>query len=335
MAEFEKEEFAFPDEEKAQAKPEVEIKASADDFEFIVEDDTPEEDRGKQPMPEEVVKKLEVANEDEEELDLKAQKERLKQYKKVWNDERRAKEAALREQQEAIALAKRFIEENKRLKETLSSGEKTYIETVQSNADLELQAAKAQYREALDSGDSEKVVEAQYRLTQATYKAEQSKNFKPNISLQSEETEVQIPQVEQQRPRVDAKTQEWLDDNPWYGSKKAMSNFAVGIHEELVDEYGANIVGTDQYFKHIDKTMRKKFPEYFSTLEDSSQAEPEKEPQTAPPKAKPSTVVAPATRSTSSKQVRLKQSQMALIKKLGLTPEVYAREQNKLEASNG
>jgi hypothetical protein len=80
--------------------------------------------------------------------------------------------------------------------------------------------------------------------------------------------------------------------------------------------------------------MRKKFPEYFETVEEGSQAEPEPEPQTAP-KAKPSTVVAPATRSTSSKQVRLKTSQMALIKKLGLTPEVYAREQQKLEASNG
>ena len=106
-------------------------------------------------------------------------------------------------------------------------------------------------------------------------------------------------------------------------------------HEELIDEYGPKVVGTDQYFKHIDKTMRKKFPEYFDTEEESSQAEPEAEPQTAQAKAKPSTVVAPATRSTSSKQVRLKQTQMALIKKLGLTPEIYAREQRKLEASNG
>ena len=113
-----------------------------------------------------------------------------------------------------------------------------------------------------------------------------------------------------------------------------MSNFAVGVHEELIDEYGTSVVGTDQYFKHIDKTMRKKFPEYFETLE-GNQAEPDREPQIAPTKAKPSTVVAPATRSTSSKQVRLKQSQMALIKKLGLSPEIYAREQQKLEASNG
>ena len=242
MAEFDQEEFSFPDEENKK----VAVKADADEFEFIVEDDTPEEDRGKKPMPEEVVKKLETANEDEEELDLKAQKERLKQYKKVWNDERRAKEAALREQQEAIELAKRYIEENKRLKETLTSGEKTYIETVQTNADLELQAAKAAYREAIDSGDADKLVEAQSKLTEATYKAQQAKNFKPNISLQSEESVVKSPQVEQQPAKVDAKTQNWLDANPWYGSKKAMSNYAVGIHEELIDDYGPGVVGTDK-----------------------------------------------------------------------------------------
>ena len=330
MAEFEKEDFAFPDEAPAK----VEAKADADEFEFIVEDDTPEEDRGKQPMPEEVVKKLEVADEDSEELDLKAQKERLKQYKKVWNDERRAKEAAMREQQEALALAQRFVEENKYLKQVLQNGSKELNESYKTAATAEVQEAKRAYKDAIESGDADKMAEAQSALMEAQIKLDQVSRYKPNISLQSEENEVQRPQVEQQRPKVDPKTQSWLDENPWYGSKKAMSNFAVGVHEELIDEYGTNVVGTDQYFKHIDKTMRKKFPEYFETLE-GSQAEPEKEAQTAPVKAKPSTVVAPATRSTSSKQVRLKQSQMALIKKLGLTPEVYAREQNKLEASNG
>lgn len=333
MAGFQKEEFVFPDEDKG--KPVEEVQEASDaKVEYVVEDDTPEEDRGQKPMPEEVVKKLEVADEEQEELDPKAQKERIKQYKKVWNDERRAKEAALREQQEAIELAKKLVEENKRLKEQYSAGEKTYIETVQGAADTQLAMAKREYKEALESGDADRIVEAQTALATATYKAQEVKNYKPT-TLQDDKFDVQLQQVEQQQSRVDAKTQTWLDQNPWYGSKKAMSNFAVGIHEELIDEYGKDIIGTDQYFKHIDKTMRKKFPEYFETLEESSQAEPVKEPQTAPVTAKPSTVVAPATRSTSSKQVRLKQSQMNLIKKLGLTPDVYAREQQKLEASNG
>lgn len=119
MAEFEKEEFRFPDEE-TKGKP---LKA-ADEVEYIVEDDTPPEDKGQKPMPKEIVEKLEAADEESEELDPKTQKERIKQYKKVWNDERRAKEAALREQQEAIDLAKRVIEENKKLKAQYSAGEK-------------------------------------------------------------------------------------------------------------------------------------------------------------------------------------------------------------------
>jgi hypothetical protein len=330
MAEFEKEQYKFPDEVEDKGKP---LEAASEEVEYVIEDDTPPEDRDQKPMPEEIVKKLEVADDDAEELDPKAQKERLKQYKKVWNDERRRAEAAERERQAAFEALQRLNDENKKLKAQYSAGEKTYIETVQNNADLSLNAAKKDYREALDSGDADRIVEAQAALTEASIKAQQAKQFRPS-ALQEQENEVQIPQRQQNAPQVDPKTQSWLDENPWYGAKKAMSNFAVGIHEELVDEYGANVVGTDQYFKHIDKTMRKKFPEYFETMEESSQAEPEQEPQTAP-KAKPSTVVAPATRSTSSKQVRLKQSQMAIIKKFGLTPEVYAREQQKLEASNG
>jgi hypothetical protein len=330
MPEFKKEEFAFPDEQETKGKP---LEASAEEVEYIIEDDTPPEDRNVKPMPEEIVKKLEVADEEAEDLDPKSQKERIKQYKKVWNDERRRAEAAERERQAAFDALERLNAENRQLKAQYSAGEKTYIETVQSAADTELAMAKRNYREALDSGDADRIVEAQTALSEATFKAQQVKQFKPS-ALQEQENAVQIPQRQQEAPKIDGKTQAWLDENPWYGSKKAMSNFAVGIHEELIDEYGPTVVGTDQYFKHIDKTMRKKFPEYFETMEESSQAEPEQEPQTAP-KAKPSTVVAPATRSTSSKQVRLKQSQMAIIKKFGLTPEVYAREQQKLEASNG
>ena len=320
MPEFDKEEFTFPDEDNKK----VEVKADADEFEFIIEDDTPEEDRGKKPMPEEVVKKLEEADEDNEELDLKAQKERLKQYKKVWNDERRAKEAALREQQEAIALAQKFVEENKRLKQILETGSKELTESTKAAAKLEVQEAKRAYKDALESGDANKIAEAQSELTKAQIKLDGAKKFKPNISLQTEENAVQSPQVEPQRPKVDPKTQAWLNENPWYGAKKAMSNFAVGIHEELIDEYGTGVVGTDQYFKHIDKTMRKRFDEYFG------ESEPPKE-KSEPAPTKPSNVVAPATRSTSSNKIRLKASQVQLAKKLGLTPEQYAMAALKLE----
>jgi hypothetical protein len=323
---MDKEQYKFPDEQEVEAKGKP---LDDDTISIEIEDDTPPEDRNKEPMPEEKVRALEAATDEEEaELAPRDQKERLQQYKKVWNDERRAKEAALREQQEAIELARRVLDENKKLKAQYSAGEKTYIETVQSQTETQVAMAKREYKEAPESGDADRIVEAQSSLNEASYKAQQAKQFRPT-ALQEDENEVQIQQVEQQRPRIDAKTQDWLDVNPWYGTKKAMSNFAVGIHEELVDEYGKDIVGTDQYYKRIDQTMRKKFPEYFELDGDDSTVET-KENQTSQ-RTKPSTVVAPATRSTSSKQVRLKASQMALIKKLGLSPEQYSREVLKLE----
>jgi hypothetical protein len=314
-------EYKFPDEQDKDFEDTL-------DIELEIEDDTPEKDKGKEPIPKEMVDKFDAAD-DEDQLDEKAQALRLKQYKKVYHDERRAKEAAFREQQEAVELAKRVMEENKKLRAQYSAGEKTYIETVQSQADLQVQVAQRAYKEALESGDPDRIVAAQTELNDAGYKVHKAKDFKPS-TLQAEENDVQIQQVEQQRTKIDPKTQSWLEQNPWYGTKKAMSSYAVGIHEELLDEYGQTVVGTDQYFRRIDRTMRDKFPEYFDTLEDK--AEPNEEVQKPAPKAKPSTVVAPATRSTASKQVKLKTSQQAIAKKLGLTPEQYARELMKLEA---
>ena len=179
MAEFEKEQFSFPDEE-SKGKP---LETAAEEVEYIIEDDTPPEDRGQKPMPTEVVKKLEVADEDQEELDPKAQKERIKQYKKVWNDERRRAEAAERERQAAFEALERLNAENKRLKEQYSAGEKTYIETVQNAADTDLAMAKREYKEALESGDADRIVEAQARVSEATFKAQQAKQFKPTRLL--------------------------------------------------------------------------------------------------------------------------------------------------------
>ena len=69
--------------------------------------------------------------------------------------------------------------------------------------------------------------------------------------------------------------------------------------------------------------MRKRFPENFDEVEVDTREEK--------PRSKPSTVVAPATRSTSSNKIKLKASQVQLARKLGLTPEQYANEVKKLE----
>ena len=312
-------EFEFPDEKELKEGGKVEAKQ--DNLDFEIEDDTPEQDRGREPMPKELVQELE---QDELEDYSEKVKTRLKQMKKVWHDERREKESALRERQAAEDLAKRVLDENRKLKTKLSDGEKSYLDTYKNAAELELNVAEKAYKTAYEEGDSEQLIEAQRRIAEANYKLQKAKEYVP--SLQQEENDVQ-PQPEAQVARPDPRAVAWQERNTWFGQDEEMTSLALGLHQKLVKQYGQNYTSTDEYWQKIDSTMRQRFSDYF---QDSTQpAKPASRTE------KSSTVVAPATRSTSSKKIVLKQSQLSIAKRLGLTPEQYAREIMKMEANNG
>jgi len=294
------------------------------EFDIEIEDDTPEEDRGRNPLPQEMVKELE---EDELEDYSDKVKTRLKQMKKVWHDERREKERALREHQEAVALAQKVLEENKTLKSKLTEGEKSLVLTATSAAELEMEMAKRAYKEAYEAGDSDKVLEAQEKLNNASYRLQRLKGYTPPPqapeapSLQSNNSsDINVNTQQTQAPRLDPKTENWRKQNTWFGQDEEMTATALGLHQKLVKQYGEGIVGSDDYWQRVDETMRKRYPDYF----DDETVEVDTKP--AQRTEKPATVVAPATRSTGAKKVRLKQSQLDLVKKLGITPEQYARE---------
>ena len=314
MPEFDKEEFNFPDE--VDNKVEIE----ADGFEIEIEDDTPEADRNRQPMPKELVDDLD--KDDLEQYDDNV-KQKLKQMRKVWHDERRAKESAYREQQEAVNLTQKLLEENKRIKNILSVGEKEYVSSIQTTANLEMDVAKRAYKDAYDSGDIDSVIAAQEAMQNANYKVQQIKNIRLP-SLQEEGNSVQQQNREQyQAPaqQTDYKLMDWQGKNPWFGQDDEMTAAALGLHTKLQKTGVA--VGSEEYYSTLDKTMRRRFSEYFG--------EPEVKEKVNSAPTRPSTVVAPATRSTASNKIKLKASQVQLAKKLGLTNEQYALEFRKLE----
>jgi hypothetical protein len=88
--------------------------------------------------------------------------------------------------------------------------------------------------------------------------------------------------------------------------------------------------GTDprsnEYFEQIDARVKSKFPEVFGEVDKPSHGESSR---------KPTSVVAPATRSSGAKKVQLTTTQLALAKKFGLTPQQYAAQVAKLENQNG
>jgi len=325
MPDIQMTEFKFPD-QTAKEEPEVE---ELEPIEIEVIDDTPIEDKvNAEPMPQEIVDELD--NDDLEAFTGEAKK-KLLQMKKVYNDERRAKNDADKERQEAVDFATKILEENKRLKTKLSAGEQTLVSNYKENVSRELEQAKQAYKDAYNSGDSDLLVDAQEKLTDVKLKAQDLERYQPQFSqdaLQSEENEVKIPQTQ----RLDSKTQSWLDKNSWYGTDDDMSYLAMGIHRRLEREGVA--VGSDHYYGVIDKEIRQRFPEKFGIAEEiKPSSEVETKPSTKT--SKPSTVVAPATRSTSPKKVRLTPTQLQLAKKFNLTPEQYARELTKLESQNG
>jgi hypothetical protein len=319
------EEFKFPDEveqeapaEKAEAEPE---------FQVQVEDDTPPEDRGRKPLPKEVVDELE--KDDLEEYSDKVKK-RLSQMKKVWHDERREKERALREREEAFRFAQLREQEIRQLKHRLGNGEKAYLQEVTKSATNDLATAKERLKQAYEAGDAEKITDAQEALTEAKFKIKQYENFRP--SLQEEDTGVQQTQQYQvppaPQPVIDPKAEAWKEKNPWFGTDEEMTALALGLHEKLVRS-GID-PRSDEYYDRVNTTMKKRFPEAFEDAEEERTQTKEAE---KPARTKPANVVAPVTRSSGPRQIRLTPTQVALAKKLGLSNEQYARELMKLEVN--
>lgn len=319
------ENFKFPDEQE-----ETNSAAPAEEeFEIQIEDDTPEPDRGKKPLPKDLVEELE--KDDLEDYSDKVKK-RLSQMKKVWHDERRAKEAAAREKEEALRFAQQQFEENRRLKQRLGVGEKVFLQEVTKAANNELVTAKEKLKQAYESGDSDRITEAQELLTDAKLKIQQYSRFQPSLQNDNEgvQTQQQVQVPAQSAPTIDPKAESWKQQNTWFGTDEEMTALALGLHEKLVRS-GVD-PRSDDYYRQIDKTMRKRFPEAFDGYED----EPTQTRQTErSSRNKPANVVAPVTRSTAPRQVRLTPTQVAIAKKLGLSNEQYARELFKLENNNG
>jgi hypothetical protein len=312
--------YEFPDEKAEKA-------AAEDKFEIEIEDDTPAQDRGRKPMKEPVE---DPTDEELSTYDEKVQA-RIKKFTRGYHDERRAKEEALREREAAENFAKQVYEENKKLQQQLSSGSKVFIEQSQSSAQLELNSAKKRYKEAYESGDIDAITDAQAEIAKATLRVDKASGMKP---IEVEEREFQTAQPDQ--PKMTPRTKKWVDNNSdWWGKDDEMTMTAMGIDRKLQKEYGADYVGTEEYFQTIDKTMRKRFPEHFDSEQSYEDDEPPPNKRTSEPvdeddpphrATRSASPVAPATRSTPPNRIRLKASEAATARRLGVPLELYAKQ---------
>lgn len=323
---MQKVEFDFPDPDKEEFKLEIEgresekpevvveeekpakpVKAETAEVEIEVVDDTPKKDRNRKPSepPED------ITDDELEDYSEKVRK-RLQHFSKGYHDERRAKETAFREKEEALRIAQQLVEENNKLKGTVGKNQEILLDQAKRATNAELEQAKSRYKQAYESGDSDAVLAAQDELTSVKIKADRLSNFKlPPV--QEQEKVVQQQQYTP-APSADDKAVRWQQDNSWFGSDDEMTSFALGLHQKLVKQ-GVD-PRSDEYYEKINSRMRQLFPEEFS-FEEPEQVE--EKPR------KKANVVAPATRSTAPKKIVLTQTQVAIAKRLGVPLELYAQ----------
>ena len=196
------------------------------DIEVQVVDDTPQEDQGRPARTEGTKPNI---PEDDEIAQYKgdAQK-RIKQLKYEYHEERRAKEAAEREKNEAIAHAERVLKENNSLKKTLDDGEALLVEQVKGRTDAVIEAAKKEYKEAYEAGDPDKIVEAQSKLNKAQAEQFKVNDYKPRKRAEEpalKKAEPAYTEVKQHQPTQEDK--EWLANNDWFQKKRTRGNDRV------------------------------------------------------------------------------------------------------------
>jgi hypothetical protein len=310
------ENYKFPDEKEPDTN-DFEVETEESDIELEVVDDTPEQDRGRRPLDREV---NDPSDDEIAEYSEKVQK-RMKELTHARHDERRAKEAALREREEATRVAQQLFEENKKIRDQFTQGATHYGQVVQSNAAMELQMARQKLKAAQESYDTDAIIEAQEGLAAAKYRAEAAKNYQPP-SLQTKDDGVYIQPTQQQSvPQLTDRDVQWQSKNSWFGSDDEMTNLAYAVHKKLVN---ANVpAGSAEYYERVDARMREVFPDYFG------------ETKKEQPSKRSANVVAAVTRAANGKtKVRLTKTQEALARKFNLTNEQYAKEVLKLTSES-
>jgi hypothetical protein len=272
----------------------------------INKDDTPEV------VVEERSKKKETASEGEmEDYGKKVQGRIDKLTKKVREAERR--------EQAATEYARNVYQENKTLQEKAQSLDDGYVNQYENRVTAELDTVKKQLKQAVESGDVDKQVEANQHLARLSVEAERvrtTQEKKERLKKQREEQGDREPQQYQQQyvppqmppPQADPKAESWAEKNEWFGKDEPMTLTSFSIHRNLVEE-GFD-PQSDMYYSEVDKRMRDNFPHKFGQ------------------QVSPTQTVASANRGGPVRRkgtVRLTPSQVAISKKLGVPLSEYAK----------
>ena len=225
---------------------------------------------------------------------------------------------AERREKAAIEYAQNVQGELNSTKEKLSLQDKNLYDEYSARVSSELTAAENKLKQAYEMNDSEAIIEAQKSLATLSVEQESLNRVKP--TKDETEKEVQVESVEnteipsaQRTPEPDPKAVAWADKNEWFGKDVAMTSTAFAFHNQLIRDEGFDPT-SDEYYAELDKRIVDAFPHKFDG--------------NAPQKNVQDVVAVSSKGARSTKKartVRLTPSQLSIAKRLGVSPEEYAK----------
>ena len=235
-------------------------------------------------------------------------KTRIDQLTKRFREEERQK-------QTAVQFAENVRKENDSLKQRLDSLDKGYQEEFGSRVTSQLDSAKRLLKEAHESGDVDKIVEAQEALSNlALEKGKLAKAQREAPETPAPEAAPVAQQPAQPAVPADPKAESWAKKNDWFGQDEVMTYAAFGVHRRLIEDEGFDPT-SDDYYAELDKRMVSEFPQKLGQKTQSNGGS-----------RKVASAEASASRNRSGrKTVRLTPSQVAIAKRLNVPLEEYAK----------
>ena len=247
--------------------------------------------------------------------------------------QRKEREEQLEAQQQQIAQLQAQLQNST---QKVQDTEKASLVSYENQLKDKLKLAEEGYKNAYDSGDKDKLLEAQKAIADTTtelrmvdakrfYIEDQAKKGQPQQQQTNGEAQtVEQPQSQQpqtqatQQPKLHKLAREWISDNSeWYNKDRISTQAAHIINEDLLQE-GFD-PETEEFYTEISKRLKKEMPHKFGQQEE--------------PTNKPAQVVAGKSRTSASSKgkIRLSQEDVRLAKKMGVPLDVYAKEKAKVE----
>ena len=223
---------------------------------------------------------------------------------------RKMREAERREKA-AVDYAKGLQKKYDTADKKLSSVDDSYFKEFEARVDAQREQVKTALKSAIENNDTDKIMEANDKLTQLAVEKEKAKIHSAQKEEKNKEVE-ETPKQERQPPAqapaqpASPRAQEWAKENEWFGSDRVMTSAAFGIHQDLVAQGFDS--ESDEYYNEINKQMRDYFPSKFAS---------EKKPV--------QTVASAGRKQEGRRTVKLTRSQVAIAKKLGVPLEEYAK----------